>query len=159
MMTLLAVGRILLALLGTPAVFTESGNAAVYGHVGDRLAGGPLACTGKALNQHALVCAHRTLPCGTPLLIQSVRTRRLAACRVLDRGPYGAQLPGGRFVLKLRPSQRGTWRSVVDLSPAVADLLGLKANGREQVRIIYPRLGGRSKGAAGPWPLGPLGWL
>ncbi len=109
-----------------------------------------------------------------------MRTRRLAACRVLDRGPYGARLRG-RFVLKLRPTQRGTWRSVVDLSPAVAGILGMKENGSEPVRLIYPAAyrGGRpgtkpspgrgdlnrwsilpaGQGIAAPWPLGPLGWL
>src|SRR5579871_6822935 len=108
MMTLMAVSRILLlALLGSPQVVTEDGKAAVYGHAGDRLAGGPLACSGKRLSQQDLVCAHRTLPCGTQLLVFSLRTQRIAACRVLDRGPFGARLSSGKFVIKKRPSQKG----------------------------------------------------
>ena len=136
MLTLMAALLVLLAtLLSSAPVGTESGVAAVYGYPGDRLAGGPLACTGKLLRAEDRVCAHRTLPCGTPLLIQSMRSRRLATCQVLDRGPYGARLPGGRFVIKTRPSARGMWRGVVDLSPAVARMLGVRTS--EPVRIIY----------------------
>ncbi len=136
MLTLMAALRVLLAaLLSSAPVGTESGLAAVYGYPGDHLTGGPLACTGKVLGAHDRVCAHRTLPCGTALLIQSMRSQRLATCQVLDRGPYGARLPGGRFVIKTDPKARGTWRAVVDLSPAVARMLGVSTS--EPVRIIY----------------------
>jgi hypothetical protein len=138
MMTLMAVSQILLlALLGSPQVVTEDGQAAVYGHAGDRLAGGPLACSGKRLSSRDLVCAHRTLPCGTNMLVFSLRTQRLAACQVLDRGPFGARLASGKFVIKKRPSQRGTWRAVVDMAPAVAGMLGVRDT--EPVRLIYLR--------------------
>lgn len=127
MLTLMAVCHILLLTLSaTPDVGTESGRAAVFGYENDTLAGGPLACTGKLLRPGQLVCAHRTLPCGTRLVVQNLSTQRLATCRVLDRGPYGAKLPGGRFVIKRTVGQRGTWRGVVDVSPSVAARLGMR---------------------------------
>ena len=136
MMTLMAVGHILLlALLGTPHVATETGRAGVFGTAGDRLAGGPLACSGRPLGARELVCAHRTLPCGTALLVQNVRTQRVVPCLVLDRGPYGALLPNGQFVIKKKRRQQGTWRAVVDLAPQVAALLGI--TGVEPVRLYY----------------------
>ncbi|MBL9006047.1 MAG: hypothetical protein JNJ46_17465 [Myxococcales bacterium] len=127
------------AFLASPSVGSQTGLAAVYGQPGDRLAGGPLACTHQPLRQDELVCAHRTLPCGTQLLVQSRRSGRIATCRVLDRGPYGARLASGRFVIKLRPEERGTWRGIVDLSPAVAHMLGVTGN--EPVRMLYLRPG------------------
>jgi rare lipoprotein A (peptidoglycan hydrolase) len=137
MLTLVAALEVLVTLLGPAPVATESGLAAIYGQPGDRLAGGPLACTGKPLRTDELVCAHRTLPCGTSLLVQSLRSQHLATCQVLDRGPYGARLPSGRFVIKTRPEGRGKWRGVLDLSPAVASMLGVQTS--EPVRIIYLR--------------------
>ena len=142
MMTLMAVSHILLlALLGSPQVVTEEGKAAVYGQAGDQLAGGPLACSGKRLSQSDLVCAHRTLPCGTPMLVFSLRTQRIATCRVLDRGPFGARLATGKFVIKKRAGQKGTWRAVVDMAPAVAGMLGV--HDTEPVRLVYLRPDGR----------------
>lgn len=154
MLTLLAVGRLLWALLGTPALVTEPGLSGVYGYPGDDLAGGPLACTGKALQPTDLVCAHRTLPCGTTVLVENVRTKKIVACQVLDRGPYGARLPGGRFVIKKRARQPGTWRAVVDLSPAVARKLGV--SGVEPVRLMYlrPSAASRKPAAKGDAPRG-----
>ncbi len=125
--------------LATPSVGSQTGLAAVYGQPGDRLAGGPLACTGQPLRQDELVCAHRTLPCGTQILLQSRKTGRLATCRVLDRGPYGAKLPSGRFVIKTRPEARGTWRGIVDLAPAVAATLGVSTS--EPVQLLFLRPG------------------
>ena len=138
MMTLMAVSHILLlALLGSPQVVSEEGKAAVYGQAGDRMAGGPLACSGKRLSQNDLVCAHRTLPCGTPMLVWSLRTQRIATCRVLDRGPFGARLSTGKLVIKKRATQKGTWRAVVDMAPAVASMLGVEDT--EPVRLLYLR--------------------
>lgn len=125
--------------LAAPSVGSQTGLAAVYGQPGDRLAGGPLACTGQSLRQDELVCAHRTLPCGTQILLQSRKTGRLATCRVQDRGPYGAKLPSGRFVIKTRPESRGTWRGIVDMSPAVAAALGVSTS--EPVQMLFLRPG------------------
>lgn len=140
MLTLMAVSQVLLlALLGTPSVATETGTAAIYGQPGDTMAGGPLACSGQPLHKGDLVCAHRTLPCGTNVLVQSLRSQRFATCRVLDRGPFGARLPTGKFVIKKRADQPGRWRAIVDMTPDVAKTL--HAHDIEPVRLIYLRPG------------------
>ena len=70
-------------------------------------------------------------------MVQSVRTKQMATCTVVDRGPYGATLPNGEIILKLRANEEGTWRSLIDLSPPVARDIGL--TGRERVTLIYQR--------------------
>lgn len=89
---------------------------------------------------HSLRVAHRTLPCGTLVLIRT--TNRSAFGMVLDRGPYGRCLMPGRSAkhsmnvshsrLPLSktksPSEvpaRICYRGDLDLSPRVADSLGL----------------------------------
>lgn len=75
-------------------------------------------------------CAHRFLPCGTRLLISNPRTGRSQVCTVVDRGPYGATYRG-KWVVKIRKTDPGEWRGIIDLSMPVADRLGL--NGLEPV--------------------------
>ncbi|MCS6913066.1 MAG: septal ring lytic transglycosylase RlpA family protein [Myxococcales bacterium] len=136
--TILSVGKLLLlALLGSAQLKSERGYATRFGGREDMLAGGVMACTGRPMAPGERVCAHRTLPCGTVLLLQSLRTRKVAVCVVADRGPFGATLPNGELVLKLRASEEGRWRGLVDLSPAVAAALEL--SGREQVSVIWER--------------------
>ena len=127
----------------------KSGNASRYGYAGDPYDNvGTFACRGRLEQRYGSKAfaymrnrgvAHRTLPCGTQILLQSRRSGRLATCRVLDRGPYGARLKNGRFVIKRRPEDRGTWRGIVDLSPAVANMLGI--DGNEPVRMLFLRRG------------------
>jgi hypothetical protein len=136
--TILAVGKLLLlALLGAAQVQTDRGFATEFGGGGDPLSGGAMACTHKNMQPDDLVCAHRTLPCGTPILLQNLRTRRMAACVVADRGPYGATLPNGEIILKIRASEEGTWRGLIDVSPRVAEMLEL--SGRERVGLFFER--------------------
>src|SRR5205085_2873270 len=78
-----------------------------------------------------------------------LRTKKVVPCTVADRGPYGATLPNGEIVLKIRKSEEGVWRGLVDLSPRVASLLQL--SGREQVSLTYERLPRRR-------PLMPVRW-
>jgi rare lipoprotein A (peptidoglycan hydrolase) len=138
MAILMAVGRMLLmALLGTTQLSATQGYATEFGSSQDMLTGGTMACTGKKMEPDDLVCAHRSLPCGTMVLVHSLRTKKVATCTVVDRGPFGATLPNGEIILKVRASEEGTWRGLIDLSPAVARNLGL--SGREQVGLIYER--------------------
>lgn len=138
-MTLLvaAARLVLLAFLGNVSLAHDYGMATLFGYAGDSWAGRELRCTHEKLPTNQMVCAHRTLPCGTVVLVENVRTRRFAPCRVLDRGPFGATLPGGQVVLKTDRRQPGIWRGLIDLSPSVASALGF--NGRERVHIFYPR--------------------
>ena len=61
----------------------------------DQLAGNHLYCTGKKMEPGQLACAHRTLPCGTVVMLENPRTGRFGVCQVLDRGPFGAKLDTG----------------------------------------------------------------
>ena len=139
MMLLLAAARLLLAaFVGLTTMHYERGVATRFGDPGDWLAGEHLSCTHQRLQPGQLVCAHRTLPCGTTLILENPRTGRFALCEVLDRGPFGAILPSGQWGMKIHASQPGDWRGVLDLAPAVAEALG--HNGRERIRIYYQRV-------------------
>jgi hypothetical protein len=136
---LLDLARLLLAaLLGSTSLDGDAGLATRFGDPGDLLAGPHLKCTHQKLPPGALVCAHRTLPCGSVVMIHNPRNHRLAACQVLDRGPFGAILPDGEWGFKIRSSEPGIWRGIIDLSPAVAEALDF--NGREPVELVYQRV-------------------
>jgi len=127
-----------LTFLGLNPMEADRGVATRFGDPGDVLVGGHLYCTGKKMEPTQLACAHRTLPCGTVIMLENPRTGRFAVCEVLDRGPFGAKLDSGEWGMKIRKTDTGTWRGIVDLSPAVAD--ALDHNGREKVRIYYKAL-------------------
>ncbi len=132
-----AAQLLLLALFGHAPVRIDRGLATRFGDPGDTLAGGRLACTGQKIGPTDLVCAHRTLPCGTVLVVENLRNRNLALCQVADRGPFGALLPSGEWAIKRTANDPGQWRGIVDLGPAVANALDF--NGREKVRLYYER--------------------
>ena len=139
MTLLLAAARLLLfALWGAAQLVNESGLATRFGDPGDPLSGGELKCTQKKLDPTRLVCAHRTLPCGSVVVLHNPRNHQLAVCEVLDRGPFGATLPNGQWVMKLQKRAPGDWRGIVDLSPAVAEALAF--NGREPLELVYQRV-------------------
>ncbi|MCS6915277.1 MAG: septal ring lytic transglycosylase RlpA family protein [Myxococcota bacterium] len=93
-------------------------------------------------------CAHRWLPCGTQLLIVSGTTGRGATCTVVDRGPYGA-LHQGRWLIKRRAGDPGTWRGILDLLPPVANRLRLNGLQPVLVRVLEPLV---------VWPKPPRPW-
>ena len=133
-----------LALLGVQPIAADRGVATRFGDPGDQLAGDHLYCTGKKMEPGQLACAHRTLPCGTVVMLENPRTGRFGVCQVLDRGPFGAKLDTGEWAFKIHQNDPGRWRGVIDLSPAVSR--ALDHNGRERVRLYYkemPRRGHR----------------
>jgi hypothetical protein len=130
-----AVKLIVAALLGVTTLSGEKGLATRFGDPGDHWTGEHLSCTHQKMTPGQLVCAHRTLPCGSVVVLHNPRTSRLAVCEVLDRGPFGAIMPGGEWAVKIRARDPGIWRGIVDLSPAVADALDF--NGRERVQLVY----------------------
>lgn len=134
-----AARLLLLAIIGVQPLQADRGLATIFGEQGDTLAGDHLYCTGKKLEPDQLACAHRTLPCGTVLVLENPRTGRFATCEVLDRGPFGARLESGSWGFKIRQTDPGTWRGIVDLAPAVAT--ALDHNGRERVRVYYKAIG------------------
>ena len=139
MSLLVAAGRLLLLwALGAAQLATDKGLATRFGDPGDRLTGAHLSCTHERIKPGQMVCAHRTLPCGSVVMLENPRTKQLAMCTVLDRGPFGAILPSGKWGVKIKKSQPGEWRGVIDLAPSVADALG--HNGREKVVLLYQRV-------------------
>lgn len=136
---LLTIGRMLLfAFMGSASLDTAKGLSTRFGDPGDRWAGKQLSCTHQPMQPNQLACAHRTLACGTPVLLHNPRTKRLAVCEVLDRGPFGAILPTGKWGLKRKKSEPGKWRGIIDLSPTVAKALA--HNGRERIVILHQRV-------------------
>jgi len=85
-----------------------------------------------------LVCAHRTLPFGSVLVIYPVgRPTQFEVCSVFDRGPYGACVPakgtrrtsqcaaGKRYAVIVRgPLYGGKYRGEADVTPSVYHGLG-----------------------------------
>lgn len=120
----------------------QFGMASRFGEPGDMLAGYTLMCR-RHMTRPAFLeaitqgCAHRWLPCGTRLLIVSGTTGRHAACTVVDRGPYGA-LHQGRWLIKRRAADLGTWRGILDLLPPVANRLRLNGLQPVLVRVLEP---------------------
>lgn len=132
-----AVRLLVFAFLGQVAVVSERGVATRFGDPGDPLDGDHMACTHEKMDPNEMVCAHRTLPCGTVVVLVNPRTGLSAPCRVLDRGPYGALLPSGDWAMKIRESDPGQWRGMIDLGPNVANALQL--NGREKVWAVFQK--------------------
>jgi hypothetical protein len=136
MTLLIAAARLLLLyIVGAVNLVGDKGLATRFGDPGDLLTGAHLSCTHQRIQPGQLVCAHRTLPCGSVVMLHNPRTNRLAVCEVLDRGPFGAIMPDGEWGVKIRPSQPGKWRGVIDLAPAVAQ--ALDHNGREKIQLVY----------------------
>ena len=78
---------------------------------------GALACRpGQQLDRTTPVVAHRTLPCGSQVLLYAPRTGRAVVATVADRGPYGRNRTG------------------IDLSAATTR--ALRANGWERVLVV-----------------------
>ena len=113
------------------------GLATMYGTPTDRKWGGGRMACAPAYRLRSIptmnTCAHRTYKCGTILAIENVRTKKRTLCRVLDRGPYGALLADGTWVVKIKPTDPGVWRGIADLAPAVA--AAIDHNGFERIRL------------------------
>lgn len=99
----------------------------------DGMSGFTAACTGRRIGEHEVGIAHRTLPCGSHVILRNPRTGKIAAATVIDRGPYGARDEFGRWVLKTNRSEPGVWRGCIDLTHELSRLL--EHNGFE--RVIY----------------------
>lgn len=107
----------------------SSCNAGVFGYEGDPLSGGKNMCTGVKMGRDEMGIAHRSLACGTRVVLYNPRTHRSTLAVVVDRGPYGA-MDGETWVIKRRPSDPGTWRGCLDISWSVAKALGFEGFGK-----------------------------
>ncbi len=125
-------------------VADQAGLATTFGTPGDKWTGGNLGCDAtRAIQPGDQFCAHRNLPCGATLIVENIRTHARTTCIVMDRGPYGAYVyddSGSKtWVVKIKPTDPGTWRGILDMSPKVSNDIG--HNGFEPVRIWeYNRL-------------------
>lgn len=85
----------------------QHGIASVYSY-------GPLACGGH-FNRNALEAAHKTLPCGTRVLVR--HGNRSEIVRIVDRGPY-------------------VKRRIIDLTPAAAREIGISGLGEVTLQVV-----------------------
>jgi rare lipoprotein A len=95
-----------------PVLF-ETGVASTYGQ-GDGFEGKRTAC-GQIFRTGVVQVAHKTLPCGTRLLIEDVASGNAVEASVTDRGPY---IPGRVVDL--------SWAAFRQLDPRGPGLLHVK---------------------------------
>jgi len=107
-----------------PPRHVETCLSTMFGYEGDKWVGGVARCTGLPVDAHTLGIAHRTLPCGTMVRVVNERTGAAVAVPVIDRGPYGALLPDGSWVVKRTKADPGEWRGCADLTPRTGALVG-----------------------------------
>jgi rare lipoprotein A len=93
------------------ATFLQRGTASWYG--GQRWHGRRTA-SGERFNRQALTAAHKTLPFGTRVRLVNLTNGRAVTVRINDRGPF-------------------TLHSIIDLSEAAAESLGMRQTGRARV--------------------------
>jgi rare lipoprotein A len=67
-------------------VIYESGIASTYG-TGDGFEGNRTAC-GRIFRTNIVQVAHKSLPCGTIIRVEDIRTGKSVVAEVTDRGPY-----------------------------------------------------------------------
>lgn len=83
---------------------------------------GRRTASGERFDQHALTAAHRSLPFGTEVRVEHLRTGRSVDVRINDRGPFAHR------------------SRIIDLSMAAGRVLGLgRAAGLAPVRITILR--------------------
>ena len=95
-----------------PAIAQQKGKASYY----SKRANGARTSSGARLNNDSLVCAHKTYPFGTKLLVKNPANGKEVVVKVIDRGPY----------------VRGR---VIDLSHEAARQLGILAAGVAMVEV------------------------
>ena len=101
------------SLLGIKA--QQRGKASYY----SKRATGARTTSGQRMHHDSLVCAHRTHPFGTKLLVTNLKNHKQVVVKVIDRGPF----------------HRGR---VIDLSWAAAKELGMISSGIAVVEVkIY----------------------
>lgn len=134
--------------ISLPRATDEHGIATRYGTPGDKYGSGGVACKPHdKINDTDHVCAHRSYPCGTLLIVENQKTGERNWCEVRDRGPFGASvfaadgskvMNGKRqgWYIKIRQGDlpphelcpdggcTGKWRGILDMSPAVSRGMG-----------------------------------
>lgn len=134
-------------------VRTQTGLASVYwpgdGHSGKTCA------DGKPFTKERCHIAHRHWPMGSMVRVCSLSTRKCAFSFIGDRGTYGAcddkgmdrwYRCKGKWMIKIRRSDPGTWRGIADLSRCVWKQIGGPGLQRVRLQLIRtPRRRGGTK--------------
>lgn len=90
----------------------QKGKASYY----SRRTNGHRTSSGERMNNDSLVCAHRTHPFGTKLLVRNPANGKEVVVRVIDRGPF-------------------TRGRIIDLSYAAASKIGMLSAGVAMVEV------------------------
>jgi len=104
-----------LVMLGTMLTlnaFAETGTASWYGYPYH----GRKAADGSVYSMYQMTAAHRSLPFGTKILVENIKTKQSVVLKVTDRGPF----------VKGR---------VLDVSKVAAVKLGMLKSGTASVKI------------------------
>lgn len=124
-------------LLAISMVLTvRAGNASRYGYPGDTYDQvGSFACRDGLRAQYgerawqqmrAQGVAHRTLACGTRIVVCNPRTNLCTKATVVDRGPFGALDRKGEWHVRTKPLRAGEhYRGELDLLPGVYTAIAL----------------------------------
>jgi hypothetical protein len=120
---------------------------------------GQVTASGIPFDPSQRICASRSLPFGTIVVIERVRTGDWTWCVIEDRGPYGAILEDGSWAAMFRRGSQyvvrrrsggvwnaeevyderpGTYRGIIDLSLGTAEDLGFDFDkGLNRIRLRY----------------------
>jgi rare lipoprotein A len=98
-------------------VYARKGLASWYGKKFD----GRQTASGERFSQQEMTAAHRTLPLGTKVIVENLKTGKQAEVKITDRGPYAD------------PQRR-----IIDLSRAAADSIGIDGVGPVRVVVTEP---------------------
>lgn len=87
---------------------------------------GDEAASGEIFDERKLIAAHRSLPFNTRVRVRNLENGRTVDVRIMDRGPYGQN-----------------WRegTIIDVSRAAANRLGMVKDGQVRVRVTVLSLG------------------
>src|SRR6188472_146105 len=152
MKRIVATGIALLSFASVAEAHRLSGTATYYGG-SDRLCGSRTA-SGAAFNCGAMTAAHRTLPFGTVLSVQS--GGRSIQVTVTDRGPFtGAFLdlsPAAASALGCRCTHRNVTATVVQMGSG-GTVVASRGSQRPVVAVAAPPLFQPTEGVVGPWAM------
>lgn len=146
---------VILALAGTvpdgyTIAKTQHGLASVYwpgdGH------SGKVCADGRPFTRERCHIAHRSWPLGRKVRVCSRKTGRCTVSFVGDRGPFGAcDHKGirrnftcrGKWLVKIRRRDPGTWRGIADLSKCVWKKIGGPGMQIIRLDLLTPQPAGR----------------
>ena len=81
---------------------------------------GRKTASGRIFDKNKAMAAHRTFPFGTVVRVTNLRNKQSVNIVIVDRGPYGKNRREG---------------AIIDVSPAVAQRLGILRRGQARVKL------------------------